>query len=80
MKIKWEKNKDNSCETATEENYEKLQVIFITDATFSLSFVNSVREKHGYERSDRSDKKILYHWKSSIPKRIFLKMVYALAL
>lgn len=45
MKTKCEKNKDNFCKTATAENYEKLQVIFITDATFSHSFVNFAREK-----------------------------------
>ena len=40
------KNEESFCETARAENYEKLQVIFIADATFSFSFDNFAREKH----------------------------------
>lgn len=39
------KNTKNFCKTATEKD-EKLQTMFIADATFSFSLVNFEREKH----------------------------------
>ena len=79
MKTKWEKNKEFFCETATAENYGKLQIIIIVHATFSFHWLTL-----------RGKKRVMRRWnvkqenpvtlQCSIPTRNFIKVAIACGL